>query len=118
MPDVAMVESELKMGDTWNSEGVSALIRSKSINGETPAFLFLGRKEAAMLKRHLTAAFGEDSVTSLHDVYYMGLDAIEIDCESFVFAGGRKTVRTLQDPIARRPAWRDRETEGLWQFRI
>lgn len=69
VPDVATVESELTMGNTWNSEAVSALIRSKCINGETPAFLFLGRKESAMLKRHLTAAFGEDSVTSLHDVY-------------------------------------------------
>lgn len=48
----------------------------------------------------------------------MGLDAIEIDCESFVFAGGRKKVRTLQDPIARRPAWSDRDTDSLWQFRI
>jgi hypothetical protein len=27
-------------------------------------------------------------------------------------------VRTLQDPIARRPAWRDRETEAMWQLRI
>ena len=27
-------------------------------------------------------------------------------------------IRTLQDPMARRPAWRDRETEALWQLRI
>jgi len=118
MPDMASVKSELTMENTWDSEAVSSLIRSKSSNGETPAFLFLGRKEAELLKGHLTSAFGPDSVTSLHDLYYMGLDAIAVDCESFVFAGGRKTARTLQDPIARRPAWRDRETEGLWQFRI
>ena len=118
MPDVATVKSELTMSSTWDSQGVSELIRSKSANGETPCFLFLGRKEAALLKEHLTSVFGPDSVTSLHDLYYMGLDAVAIDCESFVFAGGRKTVRTLQDPIARRPAWRDRETDGLWQFRL
>ncbi|MFK7850256.1 MAG: hypothetical protein AB8D78_04685 [Akkermansiaceae bacterium] len=118
LPDVTTVRSELKMNDAWDAEGVSKLIRSKSLNGETPAFLFLGRKEAALLTDHLKAAFGPDSVTSLHDLYYMGLDAVMIDCDSFVYAGGRKTIRTLQDPIARRPAWRDRETEGLWQFRI
>lgn len=118
IPDVATVESELTMHGKWDTDAVSELIRSKSANGETPAFLFLGRKEAALLTEHLTSAFGPDSVTSLHDVYYMGLDAVMIDCESFVFTGGRKTVRTLQDPIARRPAWRDRETEGLWRFRV
>ena len=48
----------------------------------------------------------------------MGLEVVEIESESFVFAGGRKVVRTLQDPISRRPAWRDRETEAMWQFRI
>lgn len=118
VPDVATVNSELTMNDKWDTEAVRALIRSKSADGETPAFLFLGRKEAALLKEHLTSAFGPDSVSSLHDLYYMGLDAITIDCESFVFAGGRKTARTLQDPIARRPQWRDRETDGLWRFRI
>lgn len=118
VPDVTTVRSELNMGDKWDAEAVSKLIRSKSINGETPAFLFLGRKEAALLIDHLKESFGPDSVTSLHDLYYMGLDAVMIDRDSFVCAAGRKTVRTLQDPIARRPAWRDRETEGLWQLRI
>jgi hypothetical protein len=106
------------MGDTWDSTAVSALIRSKSDHGETPAFLFLGKKEALLLQRHLGEAFGPESVTTLHDTYYMGLVVIVIDCDSFVFTGGRKTSRTLQDPISRRPQWRDRDTEALWQFRI
>jgi hypothetical protein len=118
LPDVATVAPELTMTDTWDSVAVSDLIRSKSDHGETPAFLFLGKKETLLLKGHLAAAFGAESVTTLHDTYYMGLEVIVIDCESFVFAGGRKTSRTLQDPISRRPQWRDRETEGLWQFRI
>ena len=112
------MKTELTMSDTWDSEAVYALICSKSANGVTPAFLFLGRKEAELLRVYLASAFGAESVTTLHDTYYMGLDTVAIDCESFVFAGGRKAVRILQDPIARRPAWRDRETEGLWQFRI
>jgi len=117
-PDVARVPSELALKDTWDTEAVSKLIRSKCDNGESPAFLFLGRKEAELLRGHLAMTFGAESVSTLHDTYYMGLDVITIDCESFISTGGRKAVRTLQDPIARRPVWRDRETEALWQFRI
>ena len=42
LPDVATVPSELTMGDKWDTRAVSDLIRSKSANGETPSFLFLG----------------------------------------------------------------------------
>ncbi len=118
LPDVAMVKPDLTMSESWDGGAVSDLIRSKSDHGETPAFLFLGRKEALLLQQHLAGVFGSESVTTLNDTYYMGLDVVVIDCDSFIFAGGRKTARTLQDPIARRPAWRDRETEGLWQFRL
>ena len=117
-PDISSVPSELSFMDTWDGEAVSELIRSKCDHGETPAFLFLGRKEAALLKGHLAEAFGEDAVSTLHGTYYMGLDVVTIDCESFLKTGGRKVVRTLQDPMSRRPPWRDRESETLWQFRI
>lgn len=117
-PDISTVPSELSFVDAWDGEAVSELIRSKCDHGETPAFLFLGRKEADLLKQHLAEAWGEESVVTLHDTYYMGLDVITIDCESFLTTGGRKAIRTLQDPMARRPAWRSREVEALWQFRI
>ncbi|MFT3990333.1 MAG: hypothetical protein QM680_02880 [Luteolibacter sp.] len=109
--------SELSMRDTWDTEGVSTLIRSKCDHGETPAFLFLGRKEAELLRSHLAATFGAESVTTLHDTYYMGLDVVTVDCESFISTGGRKAIRTLQDPIARRPVSRTREDETNWQMR-
>lgn len=118
LPDVATVSAELTMADKWNTRAVSDLIRSKSANGETPAFLFLGAKEAQLLHAHLAGAFGAAAVTTLQGTYYMGLVVVVIDCDSFVFAGGRKAIRTLQDPISRRPQWRDRETEGLWQLRL
>jgi hypothetical protein len=117
-PDITSVPSELSFVDGWDSEAVSALIRSKCDHGETPAFLFLGKMEAILLKQHLAQAFGEESVVTLHGTYYMGLEVITIDCDNFLNTGGRKSIRTLQDPMARRPAWRDRETEALWQFRI
>lgn len=118
LPDSVSIAAELELDGTWDTQAVSDLIRSKCVSGETPAFLFLGRKEAALLREHLAKAFGAEAVATLHDTYYMGLEVVEIESESFVFAGGRKVVRTLQDPISRRPAWRDRETEAMWQFRI
>lgn len=117
-PDVSTVPSELSFQDSWDGEAVSELIRSKCDHGETPAFLFLGRKESLLLRNHLAESFGEEAVPTLYGTYYMGLDVITIDCESFIATGGRKVIRTLQDPTSRRPAWRDRETEALWQFRI
>lgn len=117
-PDADCVESELAFDAGWDAEAVSLLIRSKCSLGEMPAFLFLGRKEASLLRSHLAKAFGAESVSTLRDSYYMGLEVVEIDSDSFVFVGGRKATRILQDPIARRPAWRDRETETLWQFRL
>lgn len=116
--DLVSVPSELSLDESWDAEAVAALIRSKSDFGETPAFLFVGRKEAELLKGHLAESFGEESVVTLNGTYYMGLDVVAIDCESFLATGGRKAIRTLQDPMSRRPAWRDRETEALWQFRI
>ena len=117
-PDISTVPSELSFEDVWDGEAVSDLIRSKCDHGETPAFLFLGRKEALLLKQHLAETWGEESVVTLHGTYYMGLDIVTIDCESFLTTGGRKAIRTLQDPMSRRPAWRDREVEALWQLRI
>lgn len=106
------------MRDTWDTRAVSDLIRSKCRFGETPAFLFVGKKEAALLREHLAAAFGAEAVATLHQTYYMGLEVVEIGVDSFVFTAGRKVSRTLQDPISRRPAWRDAETDSMWHLRI
>lgn len=113
-----MLSPELHMREVWDARAVSELIRSKCRFGETPAFLFVGRREAALLRQHLAEAFGAESVTTLHQTYYMGLEVVEIGSENFLFTAGRKAIRTLQDPIARRPEWRDRETETMWQLRI
>ena len=118
LPDVTTTASELTLGETWDTEAISNLIRSKCGQDETPAFLFLGKKEAGLLTGHLAQVFGEDAVVTLHDTYYMGLDVIVLETESHVSTGGRKAVRTLQDPIARRPAWRVADTNAQWQFRI
>lgn len=118
IPDNAPVTSELTFEESWDSSAIAELIRSKSNQGETPAFLFLGKAETALLREHLAEAFGEESVATLKATYYRGLEVIPLECPSFVFAGGRKVRRILQDPISRRPAWQDREISGLWKLRI
>src|SRR5690242_4255044 len=77
-PDSTSVIPELIFGNYWSPEAVSRLIRSKCAAGETPAFLFLGRKEAALLPDHLAEVFGAEAVATLHETYYMGLKVVEI----------------------------------------
>ena len=117
-PDTSTISSAIELGEEWDSEAIYELVRSRSGSHEMPAFLMLGQKEARLLKHHLAKAFGEDSVTTLKGTHYMGLEVVELRWETFVATAGRKTIRTLQDPVSRRPAWRDRETDALWQFRV
>ena len=109
---------EATQDEVWDTVAISELIRSKCRFDETPAFLFLGKKEARLLTDHLASAFGTDCVSTLRDTYYMGLDVIVLDTETHLSTGGRKAVRTLQDPIYRRAAWRDSEADARWQLRM
>lgn len=118
VPDTRSVESELIMCNAWDSAGIAHLIRSKCSHGETPAFLFLGKCEAHLLCRHFEQAFGPEAVITLKGNYYMGLEIIEIDCPSFVFAGGRKLSNTLENRVTRQPCWRDAASAYIWQFSL
>lgn len=118
LPDTRTIASELFMYGSWDSQAVSNLVRSKCSYGETPAFLFLGKREARFLSQHLAQAFGPDAVTTLKGTYYLGLEVVEIDCPTFVFAGGRKMSRMTESIVSRQPAWRDQTAEQLWQSRL
>lgn len=118
LPDTRTITSELFMYGTWDSRGIANLIRSKCNHGETPAFLFLGKREATYLSNHLAKAFGPDAVTTLKGNYYMGLEVVELDSPSFVFAGGRKISRHTEISVARHPNGRDQTVEHLLQFRL
>lgn len=110
-----LVPTELSMEDTWDSAAVSELIRTKTGNGSQPAFLYLGRKEAWLLHDHLASAFGADAVANLKGTYYMGLMVVTIECDSFLATGGRKVIRKPEDQ-AKRPEWRDRQDDAIWQL--
>ncbi len=111
-------ETELSMGDTWETLALAELIHSRSSYDTSPAFLILGKHEVELLRRHLVEAFGEEAVATMHYLYYMGLEVVEVEKKSFLRVAGSKVIRTLQDPIARRQAWRDREYDSGWHLRI
>jgi len=117
-PDDVSIPTELSFDGIWDGDAVSELIRSKCEDGASPAFLFLGKKETRLLKEHLAEIFGPEAVIALNGTRYKELEVVTLQCESFLNIGGSKAARALQDPISRRPAWRDRDTDTLWQFRI
>ena len=84
-----------QFGSNWDSIAVARIISHNSDVARTPAFLFLflGRKEAELLRAHLGEAWGEESVTSLHQIYYMGLNVVTVDVDSYICTGGSKGVR-------------------------
>lgn len=97
-PDLFSHPSAHVFGATWDSVAAARIIRANSETGKTPAFLYLGRSEALLLRTHLAQAFGEDSVPTLHDTYYMGLKVVTVDSEAYIGTGGSKPARTLQAP--------------------
>jgi hypothetical protein len=116
IPDAAEVPSEIAVGEHWDSAALAALIHSKSSSGRTPAFLFLGRHEAALLKDHLAAAFGPEVVPSLKGTYYMGLEVIELDTERYLRTAGEKAVRTPH--ILRPKRWSELERDSVWRLSL
>lgn len=100
-PDLSSNPTALTFGKNWDTLAVARLIHGNSPSGTSPAFLFLGRKEASLLHDHLAQAFGEESVTTLHDTYYMGLKIIMVDAEQYIRTGGSKPALTLQSPRLR-----------------
>jgi len=101
-PDLYSRPSLHKFGGNWDTVAVARIIRENSEAGRSPAFLFLGREETELLRAHLGAAFGEESVTTLHDTYYMGLKVVTVDAEQYICTGGSKEARTIQAPDFRR----------------
>jgi len=116
-PDDVSIPTELSFEGSWDGDAVSELIRAKCESGAPPAFLFLGKKETRLLKEHLSEVFGSEAVITINGTRYKGLEVVPLQCESFLIIGGHKAARSLLDPMSR-PAWRDRDTDALWQFRI
>jgi hypothetical protein len=101
-PDLFSRPSAHRFAATWDTVAVARIIRENSAPGKSPAFLYLGSEEAGLLRNHLAQAFGEESVTTLHETYYMGLKVVVVDAERYIETGGSKESRTIQAPGFRR----------------
>lgn len=112
------VPSELTLHSRWDTAGIRDLITKKTRAGRRPAFLFLGQHEAELLRSHLGAAFGPDSVRSLKNIYYMGLEVIELNTPSFFRTAGMKRVQGFRERVGRQPRWKDITGGSLWQFEV
>jgi hypothetical protein len=110
--------SELRMFARWNSEAVRALINRKTAQGRKPAYLFVGQEEAELLRHHLGTAFGPEAVRCLKNLYYVGLEVIEVEKESFLRTAGIKRVSSLEEALNRTPTARDLEASSFWKFAI
>ena len=93
--DVAQIQSELKLANEWDTLAIRQLIETKTAANRTPICLFLGNQEAHLLRVHLKAAFGPDAVQSLKSLYYMGLEVVEVDTDSFLRTAGAKRMSTV-----------------------
>lgn len=112
------VPSELFLDRHWDVRRIRELIAKKSRQGSRPAFLFLGQKESALLRNHLGQAFGEDSVTSLKDLYYLNLKVIELKTASFFRTAGRKRMENFTVSTGRRPRWKDVRQDSFWGLKF
>ena len=76
--------SELHLGRAWRPDAIRELVKQKTSAGRKPAFLFLGKHEAGLLREHLGTNFGPESVRSLRNLYYQGMEVIELDWSTTV----------------------------------
>lgn len=109
-------KSELHFSIVWDTSAIRDLIKKKSALGRTPAFLFLGHHEAMLLRVHLNTDFGPEAVRTLKNLYYMGLEIIEVDTDRFLRTAGSKRVKMFQDALGRRPKWKDLQYSSNWHF--
>lgn len=112
--DAPRVPSEIFLHRQWDATRVRDLIAKKSGLGRQPAFLFLGKKEAALLREHLGEAFGAESVASLKDLYYLNMEIIELETPTFFRTAGLKRMGNFLRRQGRAPRWKDIEHGSFW----
>jgi len=109
------IASDLVLFHKWNEKALRELVQRKSTTSSAPAFLFLGLHEAHLLRKHLGNAFGSESVRSLKNIYYLGMEVIELQTDYFLRTSGRKRVQNFRKKSGRTPRWKDIADGSLWQ---
>ena len=112
-PDV--IGSELEFGDVWDAQKVRALIDQKTQEDRKPSFLFVGSHEAQLLRYHLGCAFGPANVCTLKNLYYMGLEVVELNVDRFLRTAVRKRVENFLEESGHIPEWKDIYNGNVWR---
>ena len=103
----------------WDRDLIEELIAENHAQGFQPTCLVLGRREVAMLKRHLGNNFGPPAAQSLKNTYYLGLKIVEDSATSLLCVAGRLSdlPPTLgQPPSSARSGFPPPFTSHHWRF--
>ncbi len=87
---------DVRFGDRWDTSALRKVVDARCHAGRKPSHLFLGKKEAELLRNHLGEAFGEAAVETFNDLYYMGMLVVELNTASCVRVAGEKFMDKLE----------------------
>ena len=90
------------------------MIQRKTEAGRKPAYLFLGRREADLLRRHLGIAIDSGSVPNLIGHRYAGLKVVDLETDSYLRTARKKRVEGLVEALDRQPGWHELEASSFW----
>lgn len=113
----ASVPLDIDFGNEWDTVALRELINERIAADRSPSWLFLGKHEALLLRAHLVGAFGFEQVQTLHRLYYMGLEVIELEAPRFCRVAGRKFIGKLKKADADLRKWRENDFSA-WSFRF
>ena len=108
--------SELQLGGTWDTEAIIGLIRRNSARGYMPSMLMLGKAETALLRDHLSKAFGAEEVSKLTELYYAGLKVVETQIDSLVKVAGERMLPEFERASRALPVWKDESDQSRWRY--
>jgi|GEM_PF-1845849 len=95
----------------WDSSEIRELIDTRSENERIPSHLFLGKREAQLLRQHLRQAFPEQGEFDLQGFRFLGLEIVLHESDSLLRLAGDLYMGHLartgkhRDPIEDSPSW-------------
>ena len=108
---------DLVLDDAWDTSQLRRLIDARCEADRKPTHLFLGRKEAGLLRRHLGEAFGHEEVSKIDHLWYMGLRVFELDIDSFARVAGDKFMKDIDNDPVKLQKWKEDDFAG-WQLKF
>ena len=103
---------DIELEDRWDTSALRQVVDSRCHDGRKPSHLFLGKKEAALLRQHLGEAFGAETVATFNDLYYMGMLVIEMSTPSCVRVAGEKFMDKLDRSGVNPGTWGEDDFSG------